>query len=126
MIQESTIVPLFKTFAELQRDEQEIIADFNAELDTAQKILDLTFAALRNDTLSKLDSADQALAKTTANRLLANNNGCPTRAKFDAQTAALTAVRDALLKRNRRLFGHDALSKRSARHIAALAARCNK
>jgi hypothetical protein len=139
MIQESNIVPLFKTFEELQRDEQEIIADFNAEIDAAQKLLDLTFTALRQDTeaLRKFDSADQALAKATADRLIADNRGRPALAKvdpdtivalakFDAKTVALTAVRDALLKRNHRIFGHDALSRRSARHTAAVAWRRSK
>lgn len=132
MIGESNVVPLFKTFEELQSDEAEIIADFNAELDEATKLLELTFAALQDDgdALAKLDSADLTLAKSTADRLLAERRrqnpkfGFATvvaLAKLGAKTAALTAVRDALLKRNRRLFGLDNLAKRSARHAAAMA-----
>ena len=137
MIKESNVVPLFmKSFEELQHAEQQIIDDFNAELDAAQKVFDLTFTALRQDTkaLRKFESADQTLAKATADRLLAENRGRPAfakagmgtivaGAKLDAKNIALTAARDALLKRNRRLFGLDALSKRSARRIAALSSR---
>jgi hypothetical protein len=114
-----------KSFDELQRFEQQVMDDFNAELDQAQKVFDLTSAALRQDAevLRKLDSADQTLAKAAADRLLADNRGSVAIAKADAINIGMTAVRDALLKRNQRLFSLNALSKRSARHLAAMANR---
>lgn len=130
------IVPLFVDFETLQRLEREITAEFQAEIDAAQKVFGLTFAALRQDTetLRKFDSADQTLAKATSARLLAENRarsafakaGMDTivaAAKFDAKNIALTAVRDALLKRNARLFGVGESAKRRQRFAASVSRR---
>lgn len=130
MIKEETnIVPLFKnSFEELQIDEQQIYADFNADMDAIEKLYHLTVATLHGDAeeLSKFDGADQTLGKVAADRLVDKNRGRVSSAKIEAGSIALATARDALLKRDRRLFGLDALSKRSARRIAALAARSSK
>jgi hypothetical protein len=132
----NVIVPLFVDFETLQRQEQEITTEFQAEIDAAQKVFDSTFAALRQDTetLRKFESADQALAKATADRLLAENRARPAfakagmgtivaAAKFDAKNIALTAVRDALLKRNHRLYGVGEAAMRTQRFAMAVSRR---
>jgi hypothetical protein len=119
------VVPLFKTFEQLQSDEAEILADYEAELDAAVKADDLARAGLGidKDELSKLNTVDRELAKAAADRLLGEARGDVAIAKANLRTEGLTAIRDALRKRNERLFGIGELAKRSRRFATAASRR---
>jgi hypothetical protein len=118
MIEGSNIVPLFKNFAELQRDEDEILKQYAAEWERAYVIYDMTEAALNNDAtaLAKFAaSPEMALAKSEAQRLRSRYAAPET----FAMVTLVKSLKAAVEKRNDRLYGHTALAKRSMRFAMA-------
>jgi hypothetical protein len=116
--EETNIVPLFKTFDELDRDEHAIALAFYNEWQAAYRRWDLVKVVLADDnvTLTKLDVGDieLAMAKSAAGKFRSRRD--PT-IGADAELAA--ALRAACEKRDARMFGFGALAKRSQRFASA-------
>jgi hypothetical protein len=125
MSEENKIVPLFKTFEEMQRDEEEILKDFAAEWEHAYVLNDMAFAAIENDETAMAKFAGQpemALAKAEVERQESKYSG-DTLARVKATAALAKRLRAAVEKRDARLYGLSALAKRSMRFASAHARR---
>jgi hypothetical protein len=120
---EDNVVVLFKTFEELQRDERQIVADLDGDLDEILRRCELAIIGLEGDSteLAKLGGADQQLAKSAATRLLFENHNCDTAARMQAHNECLRAAIEARKKADKLMHGHGALCRRSARRAAAVA-----
>jgi hypothetical protein len=118
------LIVLFKTFEELQRDECAIYKEHYDAWHAAYRHWDLIMAALANDEneLTKLAAggAELELAKSEAARLKKRHGEL---AEFYTSAALAKQLRELVEKRNERLYGHSALSKRSVRFASAHARR---
>jgi hypothetical protein len=135
------IVVLFKTFEELARDEEQIIADYHGEWAQAYKAYDaqsavavplakvvtddprisVMFAALKK--LAKQMPERRAEIETMSADLTELAAGSATLKRRLAEQQALTSLsrslQTAVTKRNERLHGFGALAKRSQRFATA-------
>jgi hypothetical protein len=111
------LIVLFKSFAELQRDEDLILKQYAAEWERAYVIYDMTEAALNSDktALAKFAGPELALAKAEAARLKSKYRAPETQ----AMVTLVKSLKAAVEKRNDRLYGHTALAKRSMRFAMA-------
>ena len=117
---ENNIVVLFRSFDELAQEQHEIEAQYHIDWHKAYAVYDRTIAALEGDdtALAKFEAPEIALAKAEAARLKSENWRISL-AKMDVVrklAETLVALTDA---RNERLYGFNALVKRSVRFAAA-------
>jgi hypothetical protein len=144
----SNIVPLFKTFDELERDQLEIIEQFRTDWDAAWKTFEAARSAIETDkaalaklgdeppdrslTLAPLTKAEPyASVYKTYNdlvsefaRVKAENRRLKARLNIELAkrqaVATLKMSREAAIrKRDERLWGHSTVAKRSARFANA-------
>jgi hypothetical protein len=117
---EGNIVPLFKNYEELHREECEIYKDHYDKWHAAYRKWDLVKAAIDNDEneLSKLAAGDSELdlAKSEAARLKKRYRDS---AEFFATVELAKYLRELVERHNDRLFGMSALAKRSMRFAMA-------
>jgi hypothetical protein len=149
MEEETNVVPLFRTFEELDHDEKQILADYHAEWEEAYKVYDAARAAIAADEamLKKIDTtpvidgrisaACAALAKampaqrSEIESIPSELAGLAAGAKllkreFDIRFAERKALntlagsmKAAIAKRDDRLYGLGAIAKRSARFASS-------
>jgi hypothetical protein len=124
MTSEDNIVPLFKTFEQLHSDECLIYREHYDNWHAAYRRWDLIKAVLADDDgaeLSKLAAADSELgfAKSEAARLKKAHGA--QLAGFYACVELTAYLRSLVEKRNARLYGLNALAKRSMRFASAQA-----
>jgi len=146
---ETNVVPIFKTFDDLQADEQQILADLEREWNEANEVFDSAMAktaVLKKDMPTDGDSSQgyhRAVAglKALAKLNPSNASSCAKMiadltdiemshravaaemqnrlAKKEALVGLLRARNAAVEKRDQRLFGFGALAKRSQRFATA-------
>jgi hypothetical protein len=112
---QENVVPLFKTFEELHRDEVAIYQEHYSEWHRAYARWDVTLAVLKNDNtaLAKCaGNADFDIAKAEAQSLKKQHGDL---AEFYANSALIKQLRALVDKRNERLFGLGEVARRSAR-----------
>jgi hypothetical protein len=141
MSQSEVVVPLFRTFAELARDEEQILADYHGEWSQAYKAYDAQsavavplakvvtddprisamFAALKK--LAKLMPERRAEIETMSADLTELAAGSATLKRRLAEQQALTSLsrslQTAVAKCEGRLHGFGALARRSQRFANA-------
>ena len=120
---ESNVVPLFRTFTELQHDQHQIMSDYFADWERAYEIWDIAKAAMDGDAsalakFTQSDSAHVALAKSEAHRSKTLYGDLAV-AESRALAKLVASLKAAVDKRNDRLFGHTALARRSMRFAMA-------
>jgi hypothetical protein len=147
MIKESNIVPIFKTFDQLQSDETAIAVDVEREWNDANDAFDAamakvarlkkappgdigddynrTIAALKKfaqqnpSAASTCNSMIKELAAFEIRRIDVEGELAISRAETDALSRLVAARKAVIEKRDRRMFGHGALAKRSQRFATA-------
>jgi hypothetical protein len=114
------LIVLFKTIEELLRDEQTIMREYCEEWEAAYVKFDIAQAAIKGDNtaLAKFDCADVALAKSEVASSV-KKYGSTVVAEVSATAALANALKAAIEKRDRRLFGMTNLSKRAHRFAMA-------
>jgi hypothetical protein len=114
------IVVLFRTFEDLQRDEQKIMKDYFAEWEAAYKRFDVAQAAISGDNtaLAKFDNTEVALAKAEVESSIKKygNTGV---AEVSSVARLASDLKASVTKRDDRLYGMSALAKRSRRFAMA-------
>jgi hypothetical protein len=120
--EDTKIVPLFRTYAEMQQDECAIYKEHYDAWHAAYRRWDLVNAALADDDteLNKLAASDpeMALAKSDAERLRKLYHP-----EISATAELASTLRKLCEKRNERLYGLGALARRSQRFASAHANR---
>ncbi len=111
-------MPIFVSFSELQREQQEAEQEYADENERIFKRLDAVQAVVANDgsTLAKIEDPEVALAKAHVKR---HGAGAELEATREAAVALIAAVK----RRNDRMFGVSELSKRSQRFASAVSRR---
>jgi hypothetical protein len=152
MTEKDNVVPLFKTFEEMQRDEEAILADFEKDWHGAFKAFEVASDAVLDDeaplakvittpaplvalqksgaiaALSKLDWSLAAEVETMFKNFAAvSAEHRRLKKKIEAGHKAMqnleNARRAAIERRDERMFGHGALRRRSQRFASAHARR---
>ena len=118
------IVPLFKTFDELDRDQCVIYREHYDNWHAAYRRWDLIKAVLAEDDgaeLAKLaaDDSELALAKSEVARIKRERGSDKLVASTFACVELVTRLRQLCEKRDERLYGLSALAKRSVRFAMA-------
>src|SRR5580692_10053188 len=113
----SNVVPIFKTFDELQQEQYEIELEHANGWNQACRKYRISMAAITdNDVeLTKIATSDAEirLAKSDATRMKATRNGDVFFAKLDAMVEFTTTLKSLNDKRDARAFGFTALARRS-------------
>jgi hypothetical protein len=117
---EGNIVVLFRTFEDLQRDEQKIMKDYFAEWEAAYARFDVAQAAINGDNtaLAKFADADVSLAKAAVESSI-RKYGDTGVADVGSVARLASDLKASVTKRDERLYGMSALAKRSRRFAMA-------
>jgi hypothetical protein len=115
------VVPLFQDYETVQREQYEICAEHLAAWNEAGELWKATCAAIdaNNNELAKFAAPQVTLAKAEASRLLAKNRDIAVLAKMAATYELHERLQAVTQKRNDRLWGLNAVAKRSARFASA-------
>lgn len=119
MIEGDKVVPLrFQNFEDMCRDQEKILRDHFENWQQAYSQFDAVNAALAGDTamLAKMAPADADLGKAEADRLTKQHGKS---ANIYALATLVQTLRDLCETRDRKLFGHSAVAKRSLRFARA-------
>ena len=119
-ITEDNVVVLFKKFEDLQRDEAEITGEFMAEWERAYRKFDIVQAAINGDhvALAKFADPEVALAKSQVEGSI-KTFGDTLVARVRSVATLASALKDAVSKRDGRLYGVTEVAKRSRRFAMA-------
>lgn len=118
MMQGGNVLPMFRSYADLEREQAEILERFTAEWEAAYRLWDAVVAVLKNDQgeLSKFASGDVDLAKS-----FVVQHGDDAKWKIECVTASTLLA--AAKRRNEGIFGIGEMAKRSQRFANAVSRR---